>query len=655
MADGTRSIDLQLKTSLDEVIGHKDSGAGKELVRISTDNFASHILVDSRSADAFGFIPDDPTKTAENDAAWVAWQAYLKTLYDAAGESVTKKLIFGQSAYYFGDTMHAKYRTWIEGCASGFAGVGGRTKFVIPPKKAGIIINRHNTLGTAVGAYDWPGADGSVIRGFHFEQTEAGNKPLIPWAFGIWCKGRAYISDCTFENFGNHPIATMATSGDGSEVEGNANGTIVERIRIINSPAAGVYFWGADANAGRTEAVDVARCPYAIRDDSFLGNVHYDPQWDSFSFDIIENWNCAAKILKNGYFHIIRQDGTDEDDTLVAGAHINPPAGDGTHNTYWVCVDDGAEEDDSTATWGRVQDDDGLVYDAQPGQYANMWTTKPSTSATVWGVGSAPDPGIVYIQWLQAKQMVNKEGDWVGAPFNIGPYLQAGGYRAVGAWPLFVEPYQEGEHPVCHIIGSVGDKVVGGNLTYGPDSVVSLRRKKLGTVFQDGKVVTSTLENTLLYESGDIHKENTGQTDGYFGEQVTEDGLGSAVSLTTLPLYFGQVAVMKPRTVAQLPAAASYAGAFATVTDALKPTKGSTVVGGGAVNALVRSNGTNWIVVDCPPLVSTFANLPAANSVVNGAEVIITDCNTTTLGATAAGGGANRVRGNSDLTNWKVG
>jgi hypothetical protein len=450
------------------------NAATEDYEKITIDDLADNILIDSVSADAFGFVPDDDTKAAENDAAWVAWQNYLKTLYDAAGESVTRKLVFGRSVYYFGDAMHAKYLTWIEGSASGFAGVGGRTRFVIPPKKAGIIINRHNTLGTAVDTYDWPGADGSIIRGIHFEQTESGNKPLIPWAFGIWCKARALISDCTFQNFGNHPIAVMATSGDGSEVEGNANGTIIKRIRVTNSPAAAVYFWGADANAGETRMVDVARVPFAIRDDAFLGNNHYSPQWDSMSFDLIDNWNCAATVIKNGFLHIIRQGNSGDDDTLVAGAHINPPEGDGTHNTYWVCIDGGYDEDADIAEWGRVQDDDGLVYDAQSGQYANMWTTQPKTSATVWGTGSAPTPGVIYIQWAQASQMVNKTGDWADAPFNIGPYVMAGGYRAVGAWPVLVGAYEEGEMPCCHITSQAA-RVLGGNMTFGPDTIAAIR------------------------------------------------------------------------------------------------------------------------------------------------------------------------------------
>jgi hypothetical protein len=49
-------------------------------------------------------------------------------------------------------------------------------------------------------------------------------------------------------------------------------------------------------------------------------------------------------------------------------------------------------------------------------------------------------------------------------------------------------------------------------------------------------------------------------------------------------------------TVATLPAAASWPGAEAYVTDANSPTVGSTVASGGSGRARVSSNGTNWIV-----------------------------------------------------------
>lgn len=54
---------------------------------------------------------------------------------------------------------------------------------------------------------------------------------------------------------------------------------------------------------------------------------------------------------------------------------------------------------------------------------------------------------------------------------------------------------------------------------------------------------------------------------------------------------------MERFTVAQLPAAASYDGAIANVSDATATTARSIVAGGGANKVLVMSDGTNWLIV----------------------------------------------------------
>jgi hypothetical protein len=65
---------------------------------------------------------------------------------------------------------------------------------------------------------------------------------------------------------------------------------------------------------------------------------------------------------------------------------------------------------------------------------------------------------------------------------------------------------------------------------------------------------------------------------------------GSAVGTAMVYINF-------PNTVAGLGSASTFQDQFAVVTDALSPTYGSTVVGGGSVRIPVYSNGTNWICV----------------------------------------------------------
>lgn len=59
----------------------------------------------------------------------------------------------------------------------------------------------------------------------------------------------------------------------------------------------------------------------------------------------------------------------------------------------------------------------------------------------------------------------------------------------------------------------------------------------------------------------------------------------------------GTSALVPAVTVASLPACnAASTGNVYQVTNALGPTLGLTVVGGGAISVVVRCNGTNWLV-----------------------------------------------------------
>ena len=89
----------------------------------------------------------------------------------------------------------------------------------------------------------------------------------------------------------------------------------------------------------------------------------------------------------------------------------------------------------------------------------------------------------------------------------------------------------------------------------------------------------------------------------YFAYNRTTDvflmviGGASRLNITTT-MVEATVPVKLPRyTVATLPAAASSTDMHALVTDALTPAWRATVAGGGAELVMVRSNGTNWIVV----------------------------------------------------------
>jgi hypothetical protein len=84
------------------------------------------------------------------------------------------------------------------------------------------------------------------------------------------------------------------------------------------------------------------------------------------------------------------------------------------------------------------------------------------------------------------------------------------------------------------------------------------------------------------------------------------------------------------------------------------------IIGAGLGVGVVASNtapGDGNIVADGTIKTgsTTFASLPSAAAAGSGARAFITNCNTTTFLATAAGGGANKVPVVSDGTNWLVG
>ncbi len=76
-----------------------------------------------------------------------------------------------------------------------------------------------------------------------------------------------------------------------------------------------------------------------------------------------------------------------------------------------------------------------------------------------------------------------------------------------------------------------------------------------------------------------------------------------------------------------------------------------------SVTTLIQYIQANFGAVVCTSVQTqptTFAQLP--NAVGNtGARAFITDCNVSTFGTTAAGGGSNFVPVYSDGTDWKVG
>lgn len=78
--------------------------------------------------------------------------------------------------------------------------------------------------------------------------------------------------------------------------------------------------------------------------------------------------------------------------------------------------------------------------------------------------------------------------------------------------------------------------------------------------------------------------------------EINNGTAGTQRDLKLRNLIATQIIQTTAQTVATLPAAASWPGAEAYVTDANGPTVGSAVASGSSAKVVVRSNGTNWIV-----------------------------------------------------------
>jgi hypothetical protein len=78
--------------------------------------------------------------------------------------------------------------------------------------------------------------------------------------------------------------------------------------------------------------------------------------------------------------------------------------------------------------------------------------------------------------------------------------------------------------------------------------------------------------------------------------QVGTTGVNASGSLNLTNITASGLVCAGVYTVATLPSASANAYKEANVSDALTPTMGSTVSGGGSVKTKVRSNGTNWTV-----------------------------------------------------------
>lgn len=131
---------------------------------------------------------------------------------------------------------------------------------------------------------------------------------------------------------------------------------------------------------------------------------------------------------------------------------------------------------------------------------------------------------------------------------------------------------------------------------------------------------------------------------GYYSES---QGYVDATSVTTANNVTGASQVLFQATGATLAGSSSTTGSFTVGAS-------NSVAFSGRTRLQSPANGvTNPLTSSGTPL--TYADLPTVGTAGAGAFAYISDCNTTTFNAIAAGGGSNGLRVTCDGTNWRVG
>jgi hypothetical protein len=178
---------------------------------------------------------------------------------------------FSAGVYAFSATINLKCQCQLYGVTTGFGALRS-TRFVFPANTAGIIVNRHNTLGDQT-VTSGSSADGSEIvginleggRGDAFDETKS----------GIWFRARGYVSKCAIRSFAGHGVYAAA-GYDGNPYLGNCNLFRIDRLFVQFCRGSGVHIQGTDANAGSCFHVDAKNNDrWCVYEDSFLGNYHY--------------------------------------------------------------------------------------------------------------------------------------------------------------------------------------------------------------------------------------------------------------------------------------------------------------------------------------------------------------------------------------------
>lgn len=260
--------------------------------------------------------------------------------------SSTPELFFPKGHYYMaGSTIELTYTMILTGEGSGQAG-GAASLLRWDAGTTGIRTQRADTTGaTGTQASVGHGGDGSIIRGLYLK---GGFTTTEGEFYGIQLRATATIEDCFIELFQGDAIYVKATIGGGVGSEGACNLVQVNRV-FTQTCRNGIYFEGADANAGTITSFSAIGCrQYGIFDKSFLGNTYVAPHVAAcarVAFNAGGASNPASFVTQGGNRYVCVRG-------QEAGASTNAPTGAATNNTWWIYVGaGGADAPNGVVAW----------------------------------------------------------------------------------------------------------------------------------------------------------------------------------------------------------------------------------------------------------------------------------------------------------------
>jgi len=169
-------------------------------------------------------------------------------------------------------TLNVRKKVHIIGQVAYGSGTEKGTQLVFPADVTGFVFNAYNTSFYTTVAADplFPGASGSILENV---MLLGGLGSVL--GNGVVLRTNMECRNVYVRNFKDHGFRIYADIGGGGDIEGDANGWVLNNCTALLNGGHGLYVDGADANVGvATKFKGQANGGYGIYDNSLIGNTY---------------------------------------------------------------------------------------------------------------------------------------------------------------------------------------------------------------------------------------------------------------------------------------------------------------------------------------------------------------------------------------------